>query len=75
MNRTPSNEQIEQRAYEIYLQRGCENGHDMEDWLSAEQELSGRREEIEAEFAQEPAGRTASKKEKEYAATAGRGSR
>ncbi len=30
--------QIEARAYELYLQRGCENGHDVEDWLTAEKE-------------------------------------
>ena len=31
--------QIEARAYELYLQRGCENGHDVEDWLTAEKEV------------------------------------
>jgi hypothetical protein len=31
--------QIQQRAYEIYLQRGCDDGHDVEDWLAAENEL------------------------------------
>ena len=31
--------QIEQRAYERYLQRGGSDGHDVEDWLQAEQEL------------------------------------
>jgi len=34
-------QQIEQRAYEIYLQRGGADGDDMADWLSAEQELAG----------------------------------
>lgn len=36
----PSEEQIEQRAYELYLQRGCEHGRDIEDWLEAERELT-----------------------------------
>ena len=27
------------RAYEIYTQRGGENGKDVEDWIRAEQEL------------------------------------
>jgi hypothetical protein len=27
------------RAYELHLARGCEHGHDVEDWLQAEQEL------------------------------------
>jgi Protein of unknown function (DUF2934) len=32
-------EQIEKRAYEIYLQHNGEEGHALEDWLIAEQEL------------------------------------
>jgi hypothetical protein len=36
----PSEAQIQQRAYELFLQRGCEHGRDMEDWLEAEQELT-----------------------------------
>ena len=31
-------EKIRCRAYEIYLDRGGEPGHDLEDWLQAEQE-------------------------------------
>lgn len=27
------------RAYELYLERGCEHGHDLDDWLQAEREL------------------------------------
>lgn len=27
------------RAYDFYLARGCEHGHDVEDWLRAEGEL------------------------------------
>jgi hypothetical protein len=33
--------QVAQRAYERYLQRGGAHGHDLEDWLAAEQELRG----------------------------------
>ena len=36
----PTPEQIEQRAYELYLERGREDGHDVEDWLAAEKELT-----------------------------------
>jgi len=36
----PSNAEISERAYEIYLDRGGEDGHDIEDWLQAESELS-----------------------------------
>lgn len=31
-----SGEQIARRAYDIYLARGREDGHDVEDWLAAE---------------------------------------
>jgi hypothetical protein len=31
---------IEQRAYEIYLDRGAEPGRDLDDWLQAETEVS-----------------------------------
>lgn len=36
----PTQEETEVRAYEIYLQRGGENGTALDDWLAAEQELS-----------------------------------
>ena len=29
--------QIRQRAFELYLERGREDGHDLEDWLRAEE--------------------------------------
>jgi len=35
----PTREQIEARAYELYLQRGGKDGHDQEDWLIAEREV------------------------------------
>ena len=34
---------IRQRAYQIYEQRGRENGHDVEDWLEAEAEVFGKK--------------------------------
>jgi hypothetical protein len=37
MDRTP--EQIAERAYHLYLERGRVDGHDLEDWLRAEAEL------------------------------------
>jgi hypothetical protein len=30
---------IARRAYLLYLERGCEHGHDVEDWLQAERDL------------------------------------
>jgi hypothetical protein len=35
--------QIRQLAYELYEARGRENGHDLEDWLRAEEEITGKR--------------------------------
>src|SRR5437773_745171 len=32
-------EAIARRAYELYSARGCEDGHDVDDWLNAEREL------------------------------------
>ena len=33
---------IARRAYDLYVARGCEHGHDVEDWLRAERELRSR---------------------------------
>jgi hypothetical protein len=35
----PSQEEIERRAHEIYLERGGIHGRDLDDWLQAEREL------------------------------------
>ena len=35
--------QISLRAYELYEARGREDGHEQEDWLRAEEEITGRR--------------------------------
>ena len=32
---------VARRAYDLYLARGREDGHDVEDWLQAERELRG----------------------------------
>jgi len=32
-------EQVRRRAYELYEQRGKEDGHHLEDWLQAESEF------------------------------------
>ena len=36
----PSRENIAHRAYELYTQRGCEPGKDIEDWVRAQKELA-----------------------------------
>jgi len=33
-------EAVRTRAYELYVERGMEHGHDVEDWLRAEEELA-----------------------------------
>ena len=38
---TVTGSDIARRAYDLYLARGCEAGHDLEDWLQAERELRG----------------------------------
>jgi len=35
-------ESIQERAYELYLKRGQEPGHELEDWLQAEREVRTR---------------------------------
>jgi CheY-like chemotaxis protein/HSP20 family molecular chaperone IbpA len=36
---TMTDRDIARRAYDLYLIRGCEHGHDVEDWLRAERDL------------------------------------
>ena len=43
-----THEQIEKRAYEIYLQHNGEEGHALEDWLIAEEELTRERAKRES---------------------------
>jgi len=42
VTRTPTAEEIQLRAYEIYVERGGIHGLDTDDWLQAERELSAR---------------------------------
>ena len=35
----PLEEQVRQRAYELYVLRGNESGSEVDDWLQAEQEI------------------------------------
>ena len=39
----PTDDDIRHRAYQRYLERGGRNGSEVDDWLSAEQELKKRR--------------------------------
>ena len=46
VSRGPSHDEIEQRPYQIFLERGSTDGHAERDWLQAEYEL--RREKSQA---------------------------
>jgi Protein of unknown function (DUF2934) len=46
-----SERDVARRAFERYCARGCEDGHDMDDWLHAEREL---REGVGATAGQRP---------------------
>ena len=35
----PTREEIELRAFQIFIERGGADGHDVDDWVQAEQEL------------------------------------
>ena len=43
--KVPTLEEIELRAYEIYLKRGDGDGVALEDWLAAERELLASRQQ------------------------------
>ncbi len=36
-------EDVRRRAYELYEERGREDGHEVEDWLRAEEEVARKR--------------------------------
>ncbi len=45
----PGQDEIARRAYELFLQRGSGPGHETDDWLQAEAELSARAGQSERE--------------------------
>ena len=47
---------IARRAYELYLARGSEPGHEVEDWLQAEAELRAQGADDEQPRSAEPVG-------------------
>jgi hypothetical protein len=74
----PGQDEIARRAYELFLQRGSVPGHETDDWLQAEAELSARASDDEREERQgaTPAPRssagTASRRREPGAATSRR---
>ena len=45
---TLSLNEIQQRAYELHLERGCARGYDLDDWLQAERELKEKHQSVSA---------------------------
>lgn len=43
-----THDQIEKRAYEIYQQHEGESGHELEDWVMAEEELKQQKPKRES---------------------------
>ena len=48
----PGQDEIARRAYELFLQRGSVPGHETDDWLQAEAELSAAGGESQREDSQ-----------------------
>jgi hypothetical protein len=42
-HRAPSDDEIRERAYHRFLQRGAHQGSEFDDWVEAERELRSRR--------------------------------
>jgi Protein of unknown function (DUF2934) len=47
-------DQIRRRAYELYEQRGSNDGHEVSDWLQAEAEVAQKKLENAARTGREP---------------------
>ena len=46
----PTRDQIQLRAYELYVKRGGEDGRDVEDWLAAETQLRNQHSSSTGKF-------------------------
>ena len=42
-SRDPFDDIIRRRAFQLYEQRGCEHGYNLDDWLQAEAEIIGKK--------------------------------
>lgn len=42
-------QKIQDRAYELYVSRGQEPGHELDDWLQAEREVNNGQEQQKAD--------------------------
>ena len=48
LNNGEVQERIAMRAYELYRERGAIDGHDLDDWLEAEQAILGQEAEADS---------------------------
>jgi hypothetical protein len=65
-------EKIAKRAHELYLQRGSEPGHELDDWLQAEAELAAASApEAEESAPERPAAGGARRSRRDQAAQSG----
>ena len=47
-DRAKLDDRIRRRAYDFYEQRGRSNGHELDDWLQAEAEVTGTKKKTNA---------------------------
>jgi hypothetical protein len=40
-NENNRSDAVARRAYDLYLQRGAQPGHELDDWIQAEREIKG----------------------------------
>ena len=45
-SQTLTEDLVRQRAYELYEERGCEDGHELDDWFKAEGEILGKKPSV-----------------------------
>ena len=64
-------EQIQRRAYELYEQRGRQDGHHLEDWFQAQRELLGVAAAAPADLRVEVAPRSTTRRRSTSKASAG----
>jgi len=67
-------EEVERRAYELYEQRGREEGRDWDDWLQAEREMLGADAEEDADTIEAEASPRRQRAERDANARAASGS-
>jgi hypothetical protein len=59
-----TSDRIAARAYERYVERGCQHGHDVEDWLAAEADLAAERVTTSQKNVRRPSARPATRASK-----------